>query len=55
MQGDVITWMDKCERCMIAKSPMPSVRPTLGNLMPNHPLDNLAMDFTLLEKSSDGF
>ena len=55
MQGDVIKWIEKCERCMIAKSPMPSIRPTLGNLLAKHPLDILAMDFTLLEKSSDGF
>ena len=54
MQGDVIKWMENCERCIIAKPPMPYIRPTLGNLMAKHPLDILAMDFTLLEKFSDG-
>ena len=53
MQGDVIKWIEKCERCMIAKCQMPSIKRTLSNLMAKHPLDILAMDFTLLEKSSD--
>ena len=55
MQGDVTKWIENCERCMIAKPPMSSIRPTLGNLLAKHPLDILAMDFTLLEKSSNGF
>ena len=40
---------------MITKFPMPSIRPTLGHLMEKHPLDIMEMDFTLLEKYSDGF
>lgn len=30
-------------------------RPSLGNLLVKKPLEILAMDFTLVEKTSDGF
>lgn len=40
---------------MIAQTPMHSIRPSIGNLMAKHAMDTLAMDFTLLEKPSDGF
>lgn len=39
---------------MMAKSPMPTVRPPISNLLANKPLEILAVDFTQLEKSSDG-
>lgn len=40
---------------MIAKAPNPTIRPSMGHLIAKHPLEILAMDFTLLEKSSDGY
>ena len=36
------------------QGPIPNVRPIIGKLMAEFPLDFLAIDFTLLEKSSDG-
>ena len=51
---DISTWCKKWERCMIAKSPNPAVKPKFGTLYASKPLDVLSIDFTLLEKSSDG-
>lgn len=51
---DVKDWVKSCERCMVAKSPTPSVKPPISNLLASKPLEILAMDFTQLEKSSDG-
>ena len=39
---------------MIAKSPLPTVRPPIGSLVAHKPLEIVAIYFTLLEKSSDG-
>ena len=52
--ADVERWCKKCERCTVAKAPVPNIRPTMGTLLAEHPLDVLAIDFTLMEKSSDG-
>ena len=38
----------------MVKAPTPRVRPTVGTLQANKPLDILAIDFTILEKASDG-
>ena len=45
---DVQRWIQKCERCMIAKSPLPTVRPPIGSLVAHKPLELVAIDFTLL-------
>ena len=54
MTQDVQKWCKACERCMIGKAPVPSIKPPIGNLIAYSPLEILAIDFTLLEKSSDG-
>ncbi|CAC5384342.1 unnamed protein product [Mytilus coruscus] len=54
MVNDVKHWIKTCERCLVAKNPLPKVRPSVGSLIACKPLDILAMDFTVLEKSSDG-
>ncbi|CAG2207645.1 unnamed protein product [Mytilus edulis] len=54
MVNDVKHWIKTCERCLVAKNPLPKVRPSMGSLIACKPLDILAMDFTVLEKSSDG-
>ena len=53
MTQDVQKWCKACERCMIGKAPVPSIKPPIGNLIAYSPLEILAIDFTLLEKSSD--
>ena len=54
MMQDVQQWCKTCERCMIGKAPTPSIKPPTGNLIAYNPLEILAIDFTLLEKASDG-
>jgi hypothetical protein len=54
MVNDVKQWSKTCERCLVAKFPFPYIRPSMGSLIACKPLNILAMDFTILEKSSDG-
>ena len=54
MQADIKHWITKCERCTVAKFPYVKVRTPLGRLMASVPLEVLAIDFTMLEPSSDG-
>ena len=54
MQNDIEQFCKKCERCMIAKAPIPTVRPPIGNLLAYQPQEILAIDFTVLEPASDG-
>ena len=54
VESDVEKWVKNCERCMVAKMPLPGVKPLITNLLAFKPLEIVAMDFTLLDKSSDG-
>ena len=54
MTADVQKWIDRCERCMLAKAPLPKVKPPIASLTASRPFKIVAIDFTLLEKSSDG-
>ena len=54
MQDDVKQWVNSCERCVVAKAPIPTIKPPIKNLKAARPLEIVAMDFTMLEMSSDG-
>ena len=54
MYTDVEKWIKSCERCVLSKMPQPRIRTPLGHLITDQPLSVLAIDFTLLERSSDG-
>ena len=54
MYAMVEKWVKECERCNIAKMPTARVTAPLGHLLATKPLEVVAMDFTLLEKASDG-
>ena len=54
MHNDVLTWTQKCDRCALAKIQPHKLRTPLGRLMATQPLEVVAMDFTMLEPSSDG-
>lgn len=47
-------WCKQCQRCTLAKEVRPKVRSFMGHLRAERPLDILAIDFTLLEPSSNG-
>ncbi|CAB3988846.1 Hypothetical predicted protein [Paramuricea clavata] len=54
MYTDVEKWIKSCERCVLSKMPQPRIRTPMGHLITEQPLSVLAIDFTLLERSSDG-
>ena len=54
MHADVLGWTQKCDRCALAKIQPHKLRTPLGRLMATQPLEVVAMDFTMLEPSSDG-
>ena len=55
MAVSVHTWCHQCERCGVSKQPNRSTRPPLGTLRATAPLEVVCMDFTVLERSSDGY
>ena len=54
MYSDVENWIKNCERCTLAKMPNPRIRPPMGSLLATKPLEILAIDFTVLERATDG-
>ncbi|MES9880444.1 MAG: RNase H-like domain-containing protein, partial [Sedimenticola sp.] len=54
VDGDVRNWIKHCERCVVSKQPVPKVKPKIKSLLAFAPLEVVAMDFTQLEKASDG-
>jgi len=54
MSRDTYQYVRECPRCQCAKSPAIKVHQPLGHLHATRPLEILAMDFTFLERSSDG-
>ncbi len=54
LDADVRNWIKHCERCVVSKQPVPKVKPKIKSLLAFAPLEVVAMDFTQLEKASDG-
>ena len=54
LHNDVEFYCRNCNRCIVAKEPVPKVKVKMKHLIANYPLDIVAMDFTVLEKSSSG-
>jgi transposase InsO family protein len=55
MFSDVVRWTEECERCAVAKIPSRKMQSKMGHLVASKPFEVVSMDFTLLEKSSDGY
>lgn len=53
MYRDIKQWVQNCQRCMVSKPPVPSFRNPLGHLCASRPLEVIAIDFTLLEPSTN--
>ena len=53
-RNDVDRHCYQCERCKISKAPQPKVKPPISSFLATRPLEVLAMDFTMLDKSRDG-
>ncbi|KAL2083301.1 hypothetical protein ACEWY4_021074 [Coilia grayii] len=54
MRRDIEQWCKSCDRCLLAKGAVPSVRTFSGHLLASKPLEVIALDFTLMDKASDG-
>ena len=54
LHKDVQAWITMCERCTLGKFPATKVRTPLGRLIATRPLEVVAIDYTVLEPSSDG-
>ena len=54
MSKDVGLYCASCPRCCTAKALRPTVKPSMGHVLADKPLELLAIDFTMLEKASDG-
>lgn len=54
LHSDAVNWIAKCERCLLSKMPYHKIKTSLGRLIAKKPLEVLAIDFTLLERPSDG-
>ena len=54
MSTDVERYCQNCHRCLVAKT-KPKVRPTMGSIFAQKPQEVVAIDFTVLERSSNGF
>jgi transposase InsO family protein len=53
MEKDTHRWLEKCERCMVAKMPSPRIRPLISSLIAYRPLEIVAIDFTQLVRASN--
>ncbi|CAG2220736.1 unnamed protein product [Mytilus edulis] len=49
MFSHIKDYCKSCERCIVSKMPQPAIRPAMGHLIANRPLQILAIDFTVLE------
>lgn len=54
MGNDIEKYCRECGRCTLAKAVQPKVRTFRGTLTASKPLEVLAIDFTTLDKASDG-
>lgn len=55
MTQDVQAWVKECRRCALAKDVFPRTRAPMTCTNVSAPLEVVAMDYTLLERSSGGF
>lgn len=54
MSQEIENYCQECGRCIVAKAVRPQVRTFPGNLTAAKPLEIVAIDFTSLEKATDG-
>ena len=54
METHVRNWIRKCECCTVSKLPVPGVKPKNKSFIVSRPLEFICIDFTQLEKASDG-
>lgn len=51
LHKDVVSWIERCERCLISKEGLPKIKSKMGHVLATRPFELIAVDFTILEKS----
>ena len=51
LHKDVVSWVTKCERCLISKEGLPKIKSKMGHVLATKPFELIAVDFTVLEKA----
>lgn len=54
MHNDVAQWIKDCQHCVLTKMPQPKIHPPIKSFLATRPLEVIAVDFTVLEPTSDG-
>ena len=54
MRASIDNWCRNCKECQVAKAVRPSIKTSMGHLLASRPLEVVAIDFTSIERSSDG-
>lgn len=54
MFAETEKYLKNCERCILAKMPLPAIRTSMGHVLASRPLEILAVDYTILERASNG-
>lgn len=54
MYGDVEQWVKHCQRCILTKMPQPKIQAPQTPFLATRPLEVVAVDFTMLERATDG-
>ncbi len=54
MYIDEDQWIKRCQRCVLTKMPQPRIHAPMKPFLASRPLEVVAVDFTVLEPSSDG-
>ena len=55
MYRAVKEWCSRCRRCAVSKPPVHQTKPPFSMLLASAPMEAIAMDFTTLEASDDGY
>lgn len=54
MHDDVEQWVKRCQRCVLTKMPQPKIQAPQTPFLATRPLEVVAMDYTTLERATDG-
>ena len=55
MRAFIEKWCKDCHTCQVAKAVRPKIRTSMGHVLAARPLEVVAIDFTSIERSSDGY
>ena len=54
MSKDITSYCKKCQRCLLSKESYPKLKTTMKHLLASEPNELVCMDYTILDKASDG-